>query len=256
MPPSLESAYARLARAETHLAELNHLLETFRSEHADPVQAVVNPSDPPRLVRQVGDPPGHARLHVSAVVTTIDMALPPGMEPIVGDVVQNLRIPLDYLAYQLAWLDSGVEQEGTQFPIFWKPKYFTRKVGEYLRGVHEVHQYTIERLQPYRGGRWLSTLAGLANPDKHKDFLRVTTGANVTTSWNVRPTLTDPDASGHVDMRFKGTATVFLSDGQAVDLALAEIRSAVRSTLDDFSPCFAGACTHSVPRTLDAARRS
>lgn len=39
------------------------------------------------------------------------------VETLASEVIQHLRIALDYLAYQLAWLDSGLQQERTQFPI-------------------------------------------------------------------------------------------------------------------------------------------
>jgi hypothetical protein len=43
----------------------------------------------------------------------------------VGEVCYNFRSALDYLIFELAKLDSGVEQGGTQFPIMDSPKDFT-----------------------------------------------------------------------------------------------------------------------------------
>jgi hypothetical protein len=53
----------------------------------------------------------------------INIRLPPetffGMRIgiLVGEICYNLRSALDYLIFELAKLDSGVEQRGTQFPI-------------------------------------------------------------------------------------------------------------------------------------------
>jgi hypothetical protein len=43
--------------------------------------------------------------------------LPRIMNVIVGEAVQNPRTALDYLVYGLAWLDSGVHHDQTQFPF-------------------------------------------------------------------------------------------------------------------------------------------
>ena len=36
------------------------------------------------------------------------MSVPDGLNGVARDVIQNLRMTLDYLVYQIAWLDSGV----------------------------------------------------------------------------------------------------------------------------------------------------
>src|SRR5262249_11398095 len=42
--------------------------------------------------------------------------IPPMTSILIGEVVYNLRAALDYLVYELAILDSGSIQDGTQFP--------------------------------------------------------------------------------------------------------------------------------------------
>lgn len=42
-----------------------------------------------------------------------------GHAPVVaGEVLYHLRTALDYLVYNLAWLDTGAPQQHTAFPIF------------------------------------------------------------------------------------------------------------------------------------------
>ena len=53
-----------------------------------------------------------------ATETFVEMSVPIR----VGEVCYNFRSALDYLIFELAKLDSGVEQGGTQFPIMDSPK--------------------------------------------------------------------------------------------------------------------------------------
>jgi hypothetical protein len=48
--------------------------------------------------------------------------IPEEISIVVGEICYNLRAALDYLVYELARLDSGCIQNGTQFPIEYKKR--------------------------------------------------------------------------------------------------------------------------------------
>jgi hypothetical protein len=58
---------------------------------------------------------------------------------------------LDYLIFVLAKSDSGVEQDGTQFPVCKRKEFFDRGRKTMLKGMSDEHVALIERLQPYKG---------------------------------------------------------------------------------------------------------
>ena len=249
MPPSTKDCYERLARAAAHLEELDAIVARFRDDNLNPV--TLHPE-----IQLSAE--GRERIERDGFTDGVffevpEVELPEGIRAVVGDIVQNCRIPLDYMVYQLAWLDSGVEQEGTQFPIFWARKYFRSKEPTYLRGVKPAHRHAIELLQPYKGGKWLSVLAGLANPDKHKTFLAVRNGAQMTGSITVTDAQTvvgQPGRSAKVDLQF--TPVITLPNGAPVDDGLREIHTAVRALVEEFDPCFSGGCVHREPPTAPA----
>ena len=99
MKPSLDNAYARVRRAEHHLSKLK--------------------SESPGILSSVL---GWAEGQEGLVVPDLPVddgitSLPPTFGIRVGEAIYNLRAALDYLVYELAILDSGNVQQGTQFPI-------------------------------------------------------------------------------------------------------------------------------------------
>jgi hypothetical protein len=151
----LDGAFQRVDRAQEHLLELKQLLDSFRQRYLDAVTIYFNP-----------DPPYHP--HV------IHPRLTPATEHlfgiVVGEICYNLRSALDYLVYELALSDSGVVQNGTQFPIDDTPKKFAGHVPTRLIGLSAAHVAAIERLQPYNGCNWPKVLRILSNPDKHRQL--------------------------------------------------------------------------------------
>jgi len=55
-----------------------------------------------------------------------ELPLNPKVPILAGEVIQSLRSALDYLIYDLAILDSGKPQDGTQFPAEGDPESFDR----------------------------------------------------------------------------------------------------------------------------------
>lgn len=88
---------------------------------------------------------------------------------IIGDLVSNLRIALNYSAVAVAAHDSGlsVRDSKVQFPIESTPQSFVGRRRTYLKGISDEHVAFIERVQPYSQCQWTKRLQALSNRDKH-----------------------------------------------------------------------------------------
>lgn len=84
-----------------------------------------------------------------------------------GEILYHVRTGLDYLIYNLAWLDSGRPQKQTQFPIHDRKKEWPGACGSRLRWVNDAHRRVIRSHQPFAGCAWTATLRTLSNDDKH-----------------------------------------------------------------------------------------
>lgn len=168
----LRGAFAKIARANQHLSELE--AEIAASGDTDAV----------RLVQQFHPDVSTIEITVQGVPELpIEWAL------ITADAIQNLRTALNYVAWELArWNLSNTRDpvDATQFPINSKARRFSER---YLADLHCDHVERIKRLQP-NGPDWLSTfregmllqctveqlaamhplavLAELSNEDKHR----------------------------------------------------------------------------------------
>jgi hypothetical protein len=136
--PSLVRAFARVSRAEEHLAELTRKVARLGQEQINAITFQANPNNPKEI--QTNSPQPRVDFTFSVVI---------------GEIVYNLRAALDYLVFETAALDSGCIIEGTQFPIERNKKGFRWRVnGGWLDGLNAAHVAAIERLQPYRGCNW------------------------------------------------------------------------------------------------------
>jgi hypothetical protein len=168
--PSLKNCYARVDRAEQHLINLRKEIESFWW-YAN--YAVSVPEYTTGDFFDMGD----------------RELLPPIISITIGEAVYNLRAALDYLVYELAVLDSGQIQKGTQFPIEDTPtdpghlkdleKRWATGTHKRLRGVSLPHQAAIRDLQPFAGCQWTKTLRVHSNIDKHETFILLTPKAKV-----------------------------------------------------------------------------
>jgi len=95
---------------------------------------------------------------------------PPELAVRVGEMIYNLRAALDYVVFEIAHHDSGVKQNGTQFPVEDRPEGFAGRRKSFLKGVSDEHVALIESYQPYEGCRWTTLLVSLSNPDKHRQL--------------------------------------------------------------------------------------
>jgi hypothetical protein len=147
----LDGAYARLDRARKHLADLE-----VREK------AILHP--------QIEDIVAKTDLNtVKDFAITDPLAeLPQSFSILIGETIYNLRAALDYLVFDLAILDSGVPQKGTQFPIDDTPDSFANHRSRLLKGLSVEHIARIEALQPYKGYNYTTMIRDISNPDKHR----------------------------------------------------------------------------------------
>lgn len=237
--PGLGSAYRRLDRAREHLADLKARLAA--------VDERWNSSNE-QLTLQVNFETGEVRpkLPDNFPGVTVECFI------VTGELIYNLRAALDYLVFQLAFLDSKRTRTGTQFPIEKNKEDFKRRSRTYLKGVNVPHRAHIATLQPYSRCDWTKTLARLSNADKHRELTIVaheisgqllrTTGpvgsfADSTHGFVGRAKLADgTEVDMHVDFRLQRSVT-FL-DGTPVVETLEQLAAGVAETLDFFKPDF------------------
>jgi hypothetical protein len=98
--------------------------------------------------------------------------VPDSLTAIAADVIQNLRSPLDHIAYQLV-LDArhGTEPEWTvYYPISGSAAHYKATRGGKIKGVRQEVIDAIDATEPYKGGKGhaLWQLNELNKPDKHE----------------------------------------------------------------------------------------
>jgi hypothetical protein len=231
----LDPCFARVRRADEHLVDLKRLFAEVQVRQANAVEIEFDPN-PPYSILGAKQPPE----------TFIGMNFPIR----IGEICYNLRSALDYVIFELAKLDSGVEQSGTQFPIMDAEQDFEgRGKGAFLKGVNLIHVARIERLQPYTGCNWTRNLRDTSNPDKHRHFLKMKGDVTATVHSSLdrstdlsriigyernapHPTL------GPVKVKVHLATSLAFTDGTPVTETLEEIKSEVASTLRYFKSEF------------------
>jgi hypothetical protein len=150
-------AYAKLDRAEEHLAELRRALEAHMRRPDLVVGTIAFNAETGRIV-------GNYRVQ----------AVPPRVQAIAGDVIQNLRIALEYVIYQLVLAHGGQPTNQTKFPILKR-----RGTVTIVGGVGAATLAVVESVQPYNGEEWeyvpahpLAQLQHMSNTDKHRTLIQ------------------------------------------------------------------------------------
>lgn len=233
---ALDGAYIRFVRAEEHLIELRGVVDAFLDgEHESARQAL-------RL-----DEPGPVEVPLPKTPVPLIVSV------LIGEIVYNLRACLDYLIYELAIIDSGSEQGGTQFPIEDTQEGFRGRRRHYLKGINDAHAAAIERLQPYNGVDWSKYLRTISNPDKHRHLIIGEAAARILSrsSSNPAEVLPFPDEKGisfpakatfadgferHVQLHF--AFFIIFDDGLPIIDTLEHIKLNVADTLADFKTEF------------------
>src|SRR6266568_1162319 len=160
--PSLDDALARVSRANEHIASLER-----------EIAAVLSPDRTIRLAASAGL--GGGAQYISA---------PPILAILIGETLYNLRAALDYLVFELVYLDAGKPKSGTKFLIEDTVEGWDKHLPNFNMSGHErrklwldkltaAHQAALKALQPCHGCEWTRRLRGLSNPDKHRRLLAV-----------------------------------------------------------------------------------
>ncbi len=264
--PFLQGSDAWLDRAEEHFQDLVARCSSLSQSECDAVirdLSIDHPKETQSIALQVSpealDPSPHPGPAVP-VSTRISI--------LVGEITQALRRSLDYVVYELAWLDSGIRQNGTQFPIDDHTRTFEGRRKGYLIGVSDKHAAAIKRLQPFQGTRWTKILRTLSNPDKHRHLtiamqrsglnlagMSLPAGTSIFNgkgTWvamptqpgelRLRVTLDDLGPDAHVE--YKVAPHIAFDDGSRVVESLDQLKAEVAHVLEDFRPCFDGHCHH------------
>jgi hypothetical protein len=168
--PSLDGVRAKLARADSHIHDLDEILNPL-AERATK-----------SIVREPhGEPGNHWLFYRVTEVPEYD----PSWSTIVGDALFNLRSALDHLANRLVELDGGIPCDRTQFPIYpsrtndkGNPRNVTIQPGIGRKDIRDA----LDQIQPYQevekyghdlndDALWLTR--ELCNIDKHRLLLTV-----------------------------------------------------------------------------------
>jgi hypothetical protein len=231
----LDPCFERLKRVDEHIISFKSCLETMLMKQAYAVGITLDPNPPYHVIKVT--PPTE---------TFFDMRF--GI--LIGEIFYNLRCALDYLVFELAKLDSDMEQDGTQFPIVDTKKDFEGRVkGPWLRGINAAHVAEIERLQPYNGCKWTTRLRECSNPDKHRHL--VPAGGNATIHvhsslekdlarcWGYEREIPHPVAGQPpVKLKVYPTGDITFPDGGSVPKIVEELTTHIANTLTAFKPEF------------------
>lgn len=147
----MQDARLKIERAKKHIADLD--AERVKFLGTDPY---------------VGVPKFHPEANRTEFVLQSLPPVPVSISTILGDAVHNLRVALDYLAYELV-RSAGVEPKGIYFPISESIEKHKSESSRKTKGMPQAAKDDIDRMQPYRGGNnGLWGLHKLDVIDKHR----------------------------------------------------------------------------------------
>jgi len=165
--PSLDDARARIGRAKEHIATLE--------------REIVAAMPPDRTITTV--------IAGGFLSGTRYINPPPILPILIGETIYNLRAALDYLVYELFYLDTGETTNITKFVIEDSEQSWDRRIPTpdtpkdkirkmWIHRLTAAHQAALKRLQPCYGCKWTGVLRELSNPDKHRRLLTVIGSVN------------------------------------------------------------------------------
>jgi hypothetical protein len=231
----LDGCFERVNRAEEHIAAFeNRIGKMFRKQAI--ALGISFDSKPPYRVKEPTLPSE----------TFYDMRFP----VLIGEICHNLRSALDCLVFELAKLDSGLEQDDTQFPIKDTPERFTSDKKRYkIDLLSTAHVALIEAAQPYMGCDWSKRLRDYSNLDKHRRFVTTLGVADYHVHSSLEKDINrfvgyerqvPNPISGEppVKVKVQISGQVTFSDGAPVIETIKEIKTGVSDTLRSFEPDF------------------
>jgi hypothetical protein len=151
----------KIARAKRHIADFEHLIESFFSDN------------PYRIGFQ--ERPDREGLQV---IADFARPVPNDSATILGDVFHNFRSALDLLASEAIRAGGREATRQTGFPIFSSESTFESSVTRKLEGAPGIFVDYVRTLKPYRvsrngteGNTTLWALGQLNNDDKHNTLI-------------------------------------------------------------------------------------
>lgn len=166
MSDALGDAYAKLARTRVQIDQLHRMVEGFLMYWPVGSTSKVDPGpDEETWSFAIGSP------------------IPKDIPILIGEILLNLRAPLDYLACAIALKYSG-SNKGVAFPFGRDQAGLEVQIKEKARRLPAAAVDLIRHWKPYKGGSdLLWAIHNLNISDKHLNLLPVNlrTGANSTT---------------------------------------------------------------------------
>jgi len=159
MAADLSGVWAKIARAEEHLALLDAKIRAFIEGDPQPIALSIPYLDP------------DSGWYI--VYGVVEQEPPPRLGVILGDVLHNVRSALDHLIWQLVLLRDKTPTRGNAFPTSFSEDDWKSVINSLLQGVSGPHRAIIDTVQPYQGtdspeSTYLGMLKILSNVDKHQ----------------------------------------------------------------------------------------
>jgi hypothetical protein len=220
--PSLDDARARIGRAKEHITRLEHEISAILPPNQTITRAVMGPAFLSRSSHRIDVPP---------IVTIL-----------IGETIYNLRSALDYLVYELFYLDTGKIKKNTKFPVESSPKEWNKyfpfpgMLGKqrhklWLYRLSTSHQAAIKALQPCFGCKWTAPFSSLSNLDKHRHL----TVVEATAEHMGHGAIAGP---GAVMVSVQVASKIAFQDGSLVVETLKLFEKEISDVIEAFDPDF------------------
>ncbi len=219
--PSLNDARARIGRARDHITRLEREIAAV----LPPDRTITTPIMGPAFVSGGTE-------YINA---------PPILAILIGETLYNLRGALDYLVYELFYLDTGGIENGTKFLIedsiaSWNNHLSSpgtagrRRRKLWLYRLTMAHKTALQALQPCYGCTWTARLRDLSNPDKHRRLTTIVASVNHGGHGAI--------GFGPVMVTTHLTTKVAFEDGSFVVETLKLLQKEVADVIEAFDPDF------------------
>jgi hypothetical protein len=154
--------------ASDHGTDLNRAIKRFCDTKPNRIIHEFSKTEPPETV-----PPNIDVRKGVHLYRAFHDPIPDEISILAGEVAQNLRSALDYLAWQLSLAQSESPPPTTAFPIFADGKLYERDKLRFIGGIDPAIHPVFDSVQPYHAGdearnQPLWVLHRLANDDEHK----------------------------------------------------------------------------------------
>jgi hypothetical protein len=165
-----------------------------------------------------------------------------------GEILYHLRTTLEYVAYNLAWLDRGRPTKRTYFPMDLTESAWRHRAADLKKQMSSEHIEALHEYQPFAGCDWTLRLKSWSNDDRHNFLLGA--AREYTVAFSPQEAEPDPDNPSRVRMRLTPEPPKFtLPAGEAVAVALEDLCVKVAGVVDRFQGDFSEADVLTVRRS-------